>query len=91
MYYDAHHLPAPQFEARDLIWLLHQNIKTAHPSDKLDYHKLGPFNVLRVAHRYGMGWQGPTRTCTHETHTHMGMGTNPHRSPVGFKQHCGYL
>jgi len=26
-------------------------------------------HTARVAHRYSMGWQSPTRTCTHKTHT----------------------
>ena len=33
---------------------------------------------FRVAHGYGMGQRGPTWTCTRETHTCMGTGTNPH-------------
>ena len=47
------------------------------------------YHMLRVAHRYSTGQQGPTWTCTHETHTHMGMGPKPTIYICGFLQHCG--
>ncbi|GLB39530.1 putative coprinopsis cinerea okayama7 130 [Lyophyllum shimeji] len=45
-YYDRNHLPAPQFEPGDQVWLLRRNIKTTRPTSKLDYRRLGPFPVL---------------------------------------------
>jgi len=36
---------APPFEIGDQVWLLRRNIKTARPSDKLDYKRLGPFPI----------------------------------------------
>lgn len=45
-YYNAKHLPAPQFAVGDRVLLLRRNIKTTRPSDKLDYRKLGPYEIL---------------------------------------------
>ena len=36
---------APPFKIGDQVWLLRRNIKTARPSDKLDYKRLGPFPI----------------------------------------------
>ena len=44
--YNKHHLPQPSFQIGDLVWLLRQNIKTTQPSEKLDFHRLGPFKIL---------------------------------------------
>ncbi|EUC53577.1 Transposon Tf2-1 polyprotein, putative [Rhizoctonia solani AG-3 Rhs1AP] len=38
--------PAPEFKIGDRVWLLRRNIKTTRPSDKLDYRKLGPFQIV---------------------------------------------
>lgn len=45
-YYDKKHMPAPVFAIGDYVWLLRRNIKTTRPSLKLDYRRLGPFQVL---------------------------------------------
>ncbi|KAA8632751.1 hypothetical protein SMACR_01061 [Sordaria macrospora] len=45
-YYDRTRSTAPIFKRGDKVYLLHRNIKTKRPSDKLDYKKLGPFKVL---------------------------------------------
>ena len=45
-YYDQCHLPALEFSPGDNIWLLRRNIKTTWPSDKLDYKKIGPYQVI---------------------------------------------
>ena len=37
----------PPIRIRDKIWLLHQNLKTHQPSDKLDYRRLGPFSIIK--------------------------------------------
>ena len=34
------------FKLRDQVWLLLQNIQTTRPSKKLEYHKLGPFQII---------------------------------------------
>ena len=31
----------------DKVWLLRWNLKTYRPSDKLDYRRLGPFQVIK--------------------------------------------
>jgi hypothetical protein len=45
-YYDQHHLPQPPFKIGDYVWLLRRNIKTTRPSEKLDYRRIGPFEIL---------------------------------------------
>jgi molybdopterin converting factor small subunit len=37
----------PNISVGDKIWLLHRNMKTRRPSDKLDYCRLGPFRVSK--------------------------------------------
>jgi transposase InsO family protein len=46
-YYNAHHIPDPNFKEDQLVWLLRRNIKTTRPSDKLDHHRLGPYRVIK--------------------------------------------
>lgn len=46
-YYDKRHQEAPQFKEGEKVFLLQQNIKTKRPSDKLDFKKLGPFEILQ--------------------------------------------
>ena len=35
----------PSFQVGDKVWLLHRNIKTNRPCDKLDYRRIGPFPI----------------------------------------------
>ena len=44
-YHDKHSLPVPDFKPDQLIWLLCHNIKSTHPSPKLDHHHLGPYPI----------------------------------------------
>ena len=44
--YNIHCSPAPIFSPGDLIMLSHHNIKTTHPSNKFNYHKLGLYKIL---------------------------------------------
>lgn len=46
-YANAHRLPAPLFKVGDKVWLLRRNIKTSRPSDKLDYARLGPYEIIQ--------------------------------------------
>ena len=46
-YADRHRLSQPQFKTGDRVWLLRRNIQTKRPSTKLDYQRLGPFEVLQ--------------------------------------------
>lgn len=50
MYYNRRATSAPVYQPGSFVWLLRRNIKTTRPSDKLDYRKIGPFEVLQ---RYG--------------------------------------
>jgi hypothetical protein len=45
-YYNQRHLPAPKFSPGDKVWLLRRNIKTTRPSEKLDYKKIGPYEII---------------------------------------------
>ena len=45
-YYDRRHLPAPEFIPGDKVWLNRRNIKTTRPSDKLDFKKIGPYQII---------------------------------------------
>jgi len=48
----------PNISVGDKVWLLHRNLKTRRPSDKLDYRRLGPFRVSKqvneVAYRLNL-------------------------------------
>ena len=35
----------PSFQVGDKVWLLHHNIKTNRPCDKLDYRRIDPFRI----------------------------------------------
>lgn len=39
-------MPQPDFKVGDMVWLNSKNVKTNHPTKKLDYKKLGPFKIL---------------------------------------------
>ena len=45
-YYDLHRKPDPNLRSGDMVWLLPRNIKTTRLSKKLDYKKIGPFEIL---------------------------------------------
>jgi hypothetical protein len=37
----------PMINIGDKVWLLHRNLKTNRPCDKLDFRHLGPFSVVK--------------------------------------------
>jgi len=45
MYYNQRHQEAPEFKKGDKVYLLRKNIKTQRPSNKLDFKKIGPFEI----------------------------------------------
>ena len=45
-YYNQHHQIAPEFSSGDKVWLLKRNIKTTCPSNKLDFKKIGPYEII---------------------------------------------
>ncbi|KAJ3495813.1 hypothetical protein NLJ89_g10573 [Agrocybe chaxingu] len=46
-YFNQNVLPAPQYQPDQLVWLLRRNIRTTHPSLKLDHRRLGPYPIIR--------------------------------------------
>jgi RNase H-like domain found in reverse transcriptase/Reverse transcriptase (RNA-dependent DNA polymerase)/Integrase zinc binding domain/Chromo (CHRromatin Organisation MOdifier) domain len=47
-YYDQHVIQSPSVTVGDKVWLLRRHIKTTRPSTKLDYRRLGPFEVVKA-------------------------------------------
>ena len=45
MYYNQQHQEVPEFKKGDKVYLLRKNIKTQRPSNKLDFKKIGPFEI----------------------------------------------
>lgn len=43
---DKHRISPPNFQPGDKVWLLRKHIKTTRPSDKLDFKRLGKFEIL---------------------------------------------
>ncbi|SPC61346.1 uncharacterized protein UHOD_11575 [Ustilago sp. UG-2017b] len=52
--FDKHHLPSPQFQPGNRVWLSADNIRSLHPTKKLDYRRFGPFPISKVisSHAY---------------------------------------
>jgi hypothetical protein len=51
-YADKHQLPAPACLPGDLVWLNVKNLRTNHPSRKLDYKCHGPFPIIKEVGKY---------------------------------------
>jgi len=45
IYYNQQHQEASKFKKGDKVYLLKKNIKTQRPNDKLDFKKIGPFEI----------------------------------------------
>jgi hypothetical protein len=45
IYYNKHHGEGPTLKRGEKVYLLHRNIKTKQPSQKLDHQKIGPFTI----------------------------------------------
>ena len=45
VYYNKHQKEGPTFKKGEKAFLLHRNIKTKRPSQKLDHQKIGPFTI----------------------------------------------
>ena len=43
---DRKRLEGPKFNIGDKVWLIRKNIRTARPSEKLDFRRIGPYKVL---------------------------------------------
>jgi hypothetical protein len=48
MYYNQKHSVGPMLKEGDKVYLLRKNIATKRPSDKLDYKKLGLFEITEI-------------------------------------------
>ena len=44
-FYDAHRHEAPKYSIGDKVWLSSENIRTTHPTKKLNYKWLGPYTI----------------------------------------------
>jgi len=44
-YYNQKRTPAPMYKPEDRVYLDASDIKTTHPSPKLSYRRLGPFEI----------------------------------------------
>ncbi len=45
MYYNNKHRMEPELKEREKVYLLRKNVQTKQPSNKLDYKKLGLFEI----------------------------------------------
>jgi len=45
MYYNQQHQEALKFRKRDKVYLLRKNIKIQRPNNKLNFKKIGPFEI----------------------------------------------
>jgi hypothetical protein len=64
-HYNKNHLPDPDFKINSKVWLLAKNIKTTHPNKKLDYIKLGPFQILKKIGHCSYKLKFPSRIKRH--------------------------
>ena len=44
---DKDRLPAPAYQVGDEVWHLRRHIQTTRPSSKLDFKRLGPFEIIQ--------------------------------------------
>ena len=47
-FYDVHWREAPRYSVGDKVWLSSENIRTTHPTKKLNYKWLSPYTINRV-------------------------------------------
>ena len=50
-FYDVHRCDVPKYNVGDKVWLSSENIRTAHPTKKLNYKWLGPYVIEQVISR----------------------------------------
>ena len=44
---DHYRIQHPPYKVGDQVWLLRRNLRSTRPSRKLDYHRFGPFPIVR--------------------------------------------
>lgn len=62
---DRYRLRPPNFSVGDKVWLVRKHIKTNRPSDKLDYKKLGPFEIIQQINPVAFKLQLPVHFLIH--------------------------
>ena len=50
-FYDVHRRDVPKYNVGDKVWLSSENIRTTHPTKKLNYKWLGPYVIEQVISR----------------------------------------
>jgi hypothetical protein len=64
-YADNHRMPAPSYLPGDKVWLNARNLRTNHPSRKLDNRRHGPFTVIKEVGKYAYQLDLPTTMDVH--------------------------
>jgi hypothetical protein len=64
-YADTHRMAPPTLNIGDKVWLLSKNVNTTRPSKKLDYTKLGPYEILQQIGSVAYKLNLPTTTDIH--------------------------
>ena len=67
MYADRNRERSPSFKTGDKVWLIRKNIKTKRPSDKLDYKRLGPFEIISQVNPVTYRLKLPENWRTHDS------------------------
>ena len=64
-YADSKHQPVPAFKVGNKVWFNAQNVTAQRPSCKLDYRRLGPYEILKVVSPYAYKLQFPAAVQFH--------------------------
>jgi hypothetical protein len=86
-YYDEKHIPAPDLQRDQLVWLLRRNIKTTRPSDKLDHRRLGPYRIIRKIGACSYHLQLPSYLSRLHPVFHVSL-LEPYKDPSEFHPHA---
>ena len=65
--YDKHRKCDPNLKSGDIAWFLPCNVKTTRPSKKLDYKKMGPFEIIKKVGTSSYKLDLPTSMTIHNT------------------------
>jgi RNase H-like domain found in reverse transcriptase/Reverse transcriptase (RNA-dependent DNA polymerase)/Integrase zinc binding domain/Chromo (CHRromatin Organisation MOdifier) domain len=64
-YANKHRITEPSMKRGDKVYLLRKNIQTQRPSNKLDFKKVGPFEILEVIGRVNYKLKLPEKSRLH--------------------------
>ena len=62
---DSKRRPAPAFKVGNKVWFNVQNVTMQRPSRKLDYRRLGPYEIIKVVSPYAYKLQFPAAVQYH--------------------------